>query len=76
MKQIVIIRVFELLQALVVKTHERDAESLAQFDKVILLVRDPAQAILAEFNRLNSKSHVDFAGLERFLEDDGKGKHP
>ena len=35
----------------VVKTHEFDEQSRKSFEKVVLLVRNPSSAILAEFNR-------------------------
>lgn len=49
---------------LIVKTHEFGSMSWANFKKAVLLVRDPAKAILAEFNR-QSGGHVGFASIDR-----------
>lgn len=49
---------------LLVKTHEFGPSTWAFFRKAILLVRDPAKSILAEFNR-QSGGHVGFASIDR-----------
>lgn len=49
---------------LIVKTHEFGSISWSHFKKAVLLVRDPAKAILAEFNR-QSGGHVGFASIDR-----------
>lgn len=49
---------------LIVKTHEFGLSTWLSFKKAVLLVRDPAKAILAEFNR-QSAGHVGFASIDR-----------
>ncbi|XP_049941719.1 WSCD family member AAEL009094-like [Schistocerca serialis cubense] len=56
---------------LVVKTHESGAEARAPFSRAVLLVRAPAPAILAEFNR-QSGGHVGFASPDRYHRNRGK----
>jgi hypothetical protein len=56
-----------------VKTHEWGSHVWNKFDKAILLVRDPAKAILAEFNR-QSGGHVGFASPDRYRRTKGKCK--
>lgn len=58
---------------LLVKTHEWGSHVWAKFGKAILLVRDPAKAILAEFNR-QSGGHVGFASPDRYKRTKGKCK--
>jgi hypothetical protein len=58
---------------LLVKTHEWGSHVWNKFDKAILLVRDPAKAILAEFNR-QSGGHVGFASPDRYRRTKGKCK--
>ena len=48
---------------LVVKTHKREVDT---FDKIIMLVRDPHEAILSEFNRQSSKSKTGHAPSKSF----------
>lgn len=60
---------------LLVKTHEWGSHVWAKFGKAILLVRDPAKAILAEFNR-QSGGHVGFASPDRYKRTKGKCKWP
>ncbi|CAG9862420.1 unnamed protein product [Phyllotreta striolata] len=50
---------------LVVKTHEWGPRARCNFSKAILLVRTPAAAIQAEFNR-QSGGHVGFAAPDRY----------
>uniref|UniRef100_A0A6P7FHA9 WSCD family member CG9164 n=1 Tax=Diabrotica virgifera virgifera TaxID=50390 RepID=A0A6P7FHA9_DIAVI len=50
---------------LVVKTHEWGPSARSQFSKAILLVRTPASAIQAEFNR-QSGGHIGFAAPDRY----------
>lgn len=56
---------------LLVKTHEWGSHVWGKFGKAILLVRDPAKAILAEFNR-QSGGHVGFASPDRYKRTKGK----
>jgi Sulfotransferase domain len=56
---------------LVVKTHEWGPDAEQKFQKVILLVRDPAKAIVAEFNR-QSGGHVGHASQDRYKRTKGK----
>lgn len=58
---------------LVVKTHEWGPNSWNRFSRAILLVRDPAKAILAEFNR-QSGGHVGFASPDRYKRTKGRCK--
>lgn len=58
---------------LLVKTHEWGSHVWSKFAKAILLVRDPAKAILAEFNR-QSGGHVGFASPDRYKRTKGKCK--
>ena len=49
------------------KTHEYGPTAWSNFRKAVLLVRDPAKAIIAEFNR-QSGGHVGFASIgEKYL---------
>ncbi|CAH1115356.1 unnamed protein product [Psylliodes chrysocephalus] len=50
---------------LVVKTHEWGPRARCNFSKAILLVRTPAAAIQAEFNR-QSGGHIGFAAPDRY----------
>jgi hypothetical protein len=52
---------------LVVKTHEWGSNHWKRFGKAILLIRDPAKAILAEFNR-QCGGKVGFASADQFKE--------
>lgn len=56
---------------LIVKTHEWGSHVWTKFGKAVLLVRDPAKAILAEFNR-QSGGHVGFASPDRYKRTKGK----
>lgn len=58
---------------LIVKTHEYGSRGWEKFGKAVLLVRDPAKAILAEFNR-QSGGHVGFASPDRYKRTNGKCK--
>lgn len=58
---------------LVVKTHEFGPQSYVTFDRAILLVRDPTEAIQAEFNR-QSGGHIGFAPPENYERHNGKCK--
>lgn len=51
-----------------IKTHELGEEKRQVFDKAILLVRDPFDAMLAEFNR-QFGGHIGHASTERFHQD-------
>lgn len=50
---------------LVVKTHEWGSTARSRFSKAVLLVRSPAAAIQAEFNR-QSGGHIGFASPDRY----------
>ena len=54
-----------------VKTHEWGKVTRDQFSKAILLVRDPFDSILAEFNR-RSGGHIGHASQEKFNKDNGR----
>lgn len=56
---------------LVVKTHEWGVNARRQFSKAVLLVRAPANAIQAEFNR-QSGGHIGFASPDRYKKTRGK----
>lgn len=56
---------------LMVKTHEFGEDTWSQFGRAVLLIRDPAKAILAEFNR-QSGGHVGFASPDRYKRTRGK----
>lgn len=56
---------------LMVKTHEWGTHGWEKFGKAVLLIRDPAKAILAEFNR-QSGGHVGFASPDRYKRTNGK----
>ncbi|OXA52396.1 WSC domain-containing protein 2 [Folsomia candida] len=58
-------------RVLVVKTHESGPMARAQFQKAILLVRKPAEAILAEFNR-RAAGHIGHADWSSFVAQKGK----
>ncbi|KAL0266270.1 UNVERIFIED_CONTAM: hypothetical protein PYX00_008862 [Menopon gallinae] len=57
---------------IVVKTHERGPLAHQGYSKAVLLIRDPAQAIQAEFNRQGG-GHIGFASPDRYRI--GKGKY-
>ena len=54
-----------------VKTHEWGQVTREKFDAAILLVRDPFESILAEFNR-RSGGHIGHASQEKFNKDNGR----
>ena len=56
---------------IVVKTHEWGPHARQQFDAAILLVRDPFDCILAEFNR-RAGGHVGYARQDKFTKDKGR----
>lgn len=56
---------------LTVKTHEWGEQVFNKFNKAILLVRDPAKSIIAEFNRQNG-GHVGFASPDRYKRTKGR----
>ncbi|EEB20243.1 conserved hypothetical protein [Pediculus humanus corporis] len=56
---------------IVVKTHEKGPAAHRGYKKAVLLIRDPMQAIQAEFNRQGG-GHVGFASPDRYKI--GKGK--
>ncbi|XP_035829700.1 WSC domain-containing protein 2 [Aplysia californica] len=53
--------------AILVKTHDSDEVTRSRYDKVVLLMRSPRAAILAEFNRVYSGDHRGLASRENFL---------
>ena len=56
---------------IVVKTHNIGiTRNKGKFDRAVLLVRDPFDAILAQFNWIQSKSHIGHATEDKFH---GKG---
>ena len=56
---------------LAVKTHEHNPNSKFKFNKVIILVRDPFEALQAEFNR-QSGGHVGHASANSYKRQGGK----
>ena len=52
-------------RVLVVKTHKLPS-SADLYDRVVLLIRNPVEAILAEFNRKDKKNHTGFASRDSF----------
>merc|ERR1719300_41682 len=54
-----------------VKTHEWGDPARSQFDASLLLIRDPFDSILAEFNR-RSGGHVGHASQDKFDRDKGR----
>ncbi|KAJ8956366.1 hypothetical protein NQ318_015104 [Aromia moschata] len=60
---------------LVVKTHEWGPNARSKFSKAILLVRSPAAAIQAEFNR-QSGGHIGFASPDRYKRTNGRSSLP
>lgn len=57
-----------------VKTHEWGPEARKPFSKAVLLVRSPAPAIQAEFNR-QSGGHIGFASPDRYKKTRGRCKY-
>ena len=51
---------------LVVKTHHYEENSMIRFAKIVMLVRDPHEAILSEFNRQSSNSQTGHAPRTSF----------
>lgn len=60
-------------RVLTVKTHDSGPEVFAQFQKAILLIRRPAEAIQAEFNR-HFNGHVGHADLAKYRQNKGRCK--
>lgn len=58
---------------LAVKTHESGPMARAQFQKAILLIRKPSEAILAEFNR-RAAGHIGHAGRDKYTRNAGRCK--
>lgn len=56
---------------IVVKTHEYGSSVRDQFQAAILVIRDPFDSVLAEFNR-RSGGHIGHASLEKFKKNNGK----
>ncbi|KAG5682455.1 hypothetical protein PVAND_011806 [Polypedilum vanderplanki] len=56
---------------LIVKTHEFGFATTEKFKKAVLLVRDPAKSIIAEFNR-QSGGHVGHASIDRYKRTNGR----
>lgn len=56
---------------IVVKTHEYGPDVRKNFDAAILVVRDPFDSVLAEFNR-RSGGHIGHASVEKFRKDGGR----
>ena len=57
---------------LVVKTHEWGEKSRAMYQGAILLVREPVDCILSEFNRERGGGHTGHAGKGHFHNEGGK----
>ena len=57
---------------LFVKTHQHDKQDMFSFGKAVLVVRDPAEAILSDFNWRNA-GHLGHAGLHQFNGTNEKG---
>ena len=57
---------------IVVKTHEWGPRPRSQFSGAILLVRDPVDCILSEFNRQAGGGHTGHAGVDSFKKEGGK----
>ena len=57
---------------IVVKTHEWGPRPRSQFSGAILLVRDPVDCILSEFNRQAGGGHTGHAGVDSFKREEGK----
>lgn len=60
-------------RVLVVKTHESGQSARSLFEKAILLVRKPSEAILAEFNR-RAAGHIGHAGRDKYTRNAGRCK--
>ncbi|CAG7733247.1 unnamed protein product [Allacma fusca] len=58
-------------RVLVVKTHESGETARSLFQKAILLVRKPSEAILAEFNR-RAAGHIGHAGRDKYTRNAGR----
>lgn len=58
-------------RVLVVKTHESGSPARSLFEKAILLVRKPSEAILAEFNR-RAAGHIGHAGRDKYTRNAGR----
>jgi len=58
-------------RVLVVKTHESGSSARSLFEKAILLVRKPSEAILAEFNR-RAAGHIGHAGRDKYTRNAGR----
>jgi len=56
---------------IVIKTHEYGSDVRDKFEAAILLIRDPFDSILAEFNR-RSGGHIGHASPEKFKKNSGK----
>ena len=59
-------------QAVAVKTHFYGSDCSPKFDKVILLMRHPVGAIVADYNRQGANEHIGTANPALF---NTKGKH-
>ncbi|XP_014679903.1 PREDICTED: WSCD family member AGAP003962-like, partial [Priapulus caudatus] len=55
-----------------IKTHEYGPETRRKYARAVLLVRNPFDTLLAEFNR-QFGGHIGYAGPERFQQDNEKG---
>lgn len=58
-------------RVLVVKTHESGPAARNHFQKAILLIRKPGEAILAEFNR-RAAGHIGHAGKDKYTRNAGR----
>ena len=54
-------------KVLVVKTHGFDRNSLKSFERVILIIRNPFNALLAFFNYAQTINQTGYAGVKSFF---------
>ena len=57
---------------LVVKTHEWGDKARSYYRGVVVLVREPVDSILSEFNRQNGGGHTGLARISHFHKEGGK----
>ncbi|KAA0197950.1 hypothetical protein HAZT_HAZT000570, partial [Hyalella azteca] len=56
---------------IIVKTHEHGEQVRAPFSRSVLIIRDPFQSIMAEFNR-QSGGHIGHALPDKYSKDNGR----
>nr|XP_002120962.3 WSC domain-containing protein 1-like [Ciona intestinalis] len=57
---------WQLKKCAIIKSHKETLQFSSHFDKLILVIRNPFDAILSEFNRCLSDSHTGFANQSSF----------